>query len=235
VEKMASGYTFQKYNKELMARAMGRHLAISTKQSIEICNRIRNKPLRYAKQLLSDAIGMKRPIAYTRFNGDIGHKPGMAAGRYPIKTAQNILGLLKNAEANAQTKGLNTGSLYVIHSNAQKGARPMHQGRQRGTAMKRTHVEIILQERAEEQKKKVQKKPQQKAEEVKPKVAEEKVEKKVEPTLQTVEEKVENKETATPKETKPEVAEEKPEMKEENVETPNQETKPAEKPAEEKE
>jgi large subunit ribosomal protein L22 len=165
---MANGYTFAAYDKELMARAVGRHLAISSKQSIEICSRIRNKHIKKAKLMLTDAIKMKRAIPYTRFNGDVGHKPGMAAGRFPVKSATQILALIKSAEANAQVKGLNTANLYIVHVNAQRAARPMHQGRQRGTATKRTHVELVLQERAEVQKeKKVRTKTPSKSKEVK--------------------------------------------------------------------
>lgn len=137
-----------------MARAAGRDLAISTKQSIEICNNIRQKHLKQVKRILEDAITGRKPIRYTRFNKNIGHKPGMAAGRYPGKAATNILAVLKSAEANAQVKGLNTGNLYVVHISAQKAARPLHYGRQRGTAMKRTHIEIVLQEKARKNKEK---------------------------------------------------------------------------------
>ncbi len=151
---MTFGCTFANYNKELMARAAGRDLSISTKQSIEICNNIRKKPLKQAKRILEDAITQRRAIRYTRFNKNIGHKPGMAAGRYPVKAATNILAILKSAEANAQVKGLNTGNLALIHASAHKAARPMHYGRQRGTLMKRTHVEIVLQEKVQKKKEK---------------------------------------------------------------------------------
>lgn len=152
---------FAKYNKELMARAAGRDLSISTKQSVEICSNIRNKPLKQGKRILEDVITEQRAIRYTRFNRGLGHKPGMASGRYPIKAATHILAVLKSAEANAQVKGLNTGNLSIVHMSAHKAARPLHYGRQRGTTMKRTHIEIVLQEKARESKeKKAQGQPQ---------------------------------------------------------------------------
>lgn len=151
---MAFKRTYAAYNKELMARAVGRGLSISTKQSVEICSNIRNKTLKRAKQILEDAVGIKKPVRYTRFNKGVGHKPGIAAGRYPQKAAGSILTVLKSAEANAQVKGLNTAHLHVVHCHANKASQPMHQGRQRGTSMKRSHVEIVLQERAEKQTKK---------------------------------------------------------------------------------
>src|SRR3989338_2021572 len=132
-----------------MARAVGRDLSISKKQSVEICKWIRYKSTSRAKRILEDAIKMERAIPYTRFNWNVGHRPGMGTGRYQIKASTEILALIKSAEANAQLKGLNTGNLHIVHINAQKAPTPHHYGRQRGTKMKRTHIEIVLQERAE--------------------------------------------------------------------------------------
>lgn len=145
---MGLKYAFSSYNKELMARAVGRDMSISKKQSVEICKWIHKRQLEKAKKILEDAIAMKRPIPFTRFNWNVGHRPGMGPGRYPQKAAKEILAVLKSAEANAQVKGLNTGNLHIIHINAQKASAPLHYGRQRGTHMKRTHVEIVLQEMA---------------------------------------------------------------------------------------
>ena len=39
----------------------------------------------------------------------------MSRARWPVKSAEFLLGLLKNAEANADTKGLDTGNLIVKH------------------------------------------------------------------------------------------------------------------------
>lgn len=40
---------------------------------------------------------------------------GVSKARWPVKSAEIILGLLKNAEANADTKGLDTANLIVKH------------------------------------------------------------------------------------------------------------------------
>lgn len=44
-----------------------------------------------------------------------GKQFGVSRARWPVKSAQFLLGLLKNAEANADTKGLDTSSLIVKH------------------------------------------------------------------------------------------------------------------------
>lgn len=44
-----------------------------------------------------------------------GKQFGVSRARWPVKSAEFLLGLLKNAEANADTKGLDTGNLIVKH------------------------------------------------------------------------------------------------------------------------
>ena len=45
----------------------------------------------------------------------LGKQFGVSKARWPAKSAEFILGLLRNAEANADSKGLDTGSLIVKH------------------------------------------------------------------------------------------------------------------------
>jgi ribosomal protein uL22 len=44
-----------------------------------------------------------------------GKQFGVSRARWPVKSAEFLLGLLRNAEANADTKGLDTGNLIVKH------------------------------------------------------------------------------------------------------------------------
>lgn len=110
-----------------------------------ICQSIRGKNIQKAKKMLEETIKLKTPVPYTRYNKDVGHKRGIAAGRYPVNASKQILKLLKNAEANAQFKGLSTGNLIVKHASTQKGPTSYHYGRQR-TRAKRVHIELVLEE-----------------------------------------------------------------------------------------
>ncbi|MEM4246776.1 MAG: 50S ribosomal protein L22 [Candidatus Woesearchaeota archaeon] len=135
------------------AKAVGVSLPISYKQSYEIAKFIRGKNVQVAKKMLEEVIEMKRPVPMTRFNRDTGHKHGMAAGRFPVSACTHILRLLKNAESNAQFKGLSTSSLVVRHIAAQRGPTSFRYGRHRRRQAKRAHVEIIVSELKEPQKK----------------------------------------------------------------------------------
>lgn len=156
---MAVKYSMKNYNKENMASTIGLSLPISAKHSIEICNLIRNKTISKARQILKDAIEYKKAIPFKRFKGDVGHKKKIGSGRYPIKSSLEFMKLLNNVEANAQFKGLNTSNLVIKHICANKASRPLHYGRQRRRKMKRTNVEIIVEEQAvkKEKKKKIRK------------------------------------------------------------------------------
>ncbi|MBU0980690.1 MAG: 50S ribosomal protein L22 [Nanoarchaeota archaeon] len=139
-----TGYAFK--GNEHTAKARGESLPVSSKHSIEICSYIRGKRLEKAKRMLQEVISMKEAVPFKRFHGNMGHKSGMAAGRYPVKAVTQILKVLDNAEANAQFKGLNTSSLKIVHICANRAARPMRHGRHGGVQSKRTHVEIVVQE-----------------------------------------------------------------------------------------
>jgi len=138
-------YNYSTQLPENSSKAVGLALPISRKQSTQVCNALRGLNLQKAKKLLEDAIALKKPIEMKKYNRNTGHKAGMGPGSYAPTTCSEILKILKNAEANAQFKGLSTGNLVVKDARAQKGPTIMHQGRQR-TKSKRTHIELVLEE-----------------------------------------------------------------------------------------
>ncbi len=129
------------------AKAVGKNLSISTKNAIEICSFIRGKSLQKAKEILERVIEKKQAIPFKRFTEGAGHKKGLAGGgKFPVKACAEILNILKLAEANASYKGLNTASLVLKHVKADKASKPIRYSRHRGRLMKRTHVEVIVEE-----------------------------------------------------------------------------------------
>lgn len=138
---------------EKKATAYGRSLPISTKQSVEVCNAIRGRRLEAVKRILNDAIEMKIPIAFKRYNDNVGHRKGnMGPGRYPKKACSEILSLVESAEANAQVKGLNASNLVLRMISASKASMQYHSGRRR-RKMKRTNIRIEVEEKEASEKK----------------------------------------------------------------------------------
>lgn len=144
---MTHNYSYKEYNNDGMARAVALALPVSTKQSIEICSFIRNTPLDKAKEELKKIIEEKRALPLRRFTGGAGHQKKIGPGSYPKKASKEIVKLLETVEANAQFKGLSTANLIIKHISANRASKSWHYGRIRGRQMKRTNVEVVVEER----------------------------------------------------------------------------------------
>ncbi len=139
---------------KMSASVKGVSLPISAKTSVNICNVIRNKPLLRAKQILQDAVDLKRAIPMTRYNMDLGHKKTMAAGSYPFKAGNAFLKLLNSLQANAENKGMNVNSLVIVKAMSNRAETRWRPGRKGRAKAKTAHVELIVEEKNVETKKK---------------------------------------------------------------------------------
>lgn len=130
----------------LFVKAKAVSLPISMKQSVEISHFLRYKNTVLAKQHLEEVIALQRAVPFRRYCRNIGHKAGMAAGRYPVKAAKEFLKLVKSVESNANSQGLDTSNLKIVQLLANQASIPMTGGRLRQRTM-RTHLEIAVKER----------------------------------------------------------------------------------------
>ncbi len=131
---------------ENQAVARGKYLPISTKKSVDICLALKGKTPSRAKQYLLNVLAHKEAIPVRRHKKDIPHKVGMAGGIYPRNATLHILKIIDLAEKNAHFKGLDTTHLIIKNIRADKAGRPFHTGRQGRRAMKRSHIEVIVEE-----------------------------------------------------------------------------------------
>lgn len=81
---------------------------------------IKRLPLRRAVRYLKNVIDKKECIPFRRFNGGVGRcaqakQFGTTQGRWPKKSAEFLLQLLRNAESNADYKGLDVDRLVIDH------------------------------------------------------------------------------------------------------------------------
>jgi len=130
-----------------IARSKGRSLSVSFKQSVELARALRGKQLLEAYAFLDAVAAMKKAVPYRRYNSNIPHRKGrVGPGRFPVKTALAFKKVLRNAEVNALSKGLDNTSLVIQHIAADKGASNFKPGRHRGRRGKSTHLEIVLAE-----------------------------------------------------------------------------------------
>lgn len=137
-----------------MARVYGVELQVSLKQSVEICRFIKNRSVNLTKKLLQDVVDKKSAVPFRRYNHDLGHKTKAGPARYPKNASKQILKLIESAEANAQFKGLNTSNLVIIHASAHKAGKAWHFGRKQRRKMKRTNLELVVEEKIPKENKK---------------------------------------------------------------------------------
>merc|ERR1719204_2049197 len=86
-------------------------------------------PLHRATKYLKNVIAQKEIIPFRRFMGGVGRHAqanqvhGTAQGRWPVKSAEFLLHMLKNAESNAEYKGLDADHLIIEHIQVNRAAK----------------------------------------------------------------------------------------------------------------
>eukprot|EP00124_Ichthyophonus_hoferi_P005398 Ihof_evm1s772 gene=Ihof_evmTU1s772 len=112
--------TTKEFDLTKSARARGSHLRVHFKNTSEVANAIKGMNMKKAMAYLEAVQQKKRIIPFRRFKGDVGRKAQckefkVCQGRWPQKSCEFIMNLLKNVESNAETKGLNVDNLNVAH------------------------------------------------------------------------------------------------------------------------
>ncbi|KAL2233718.1 UNVERIFIED_CONTAM: 60S ribosomal protein L17-2 [Sesamum indicum] len=157
-------YSREPDNPTKSCKARGSDLRVHFKNTRETAHAIRKLPLAKAKRYLEDVLAHKQAIPFTRFCGGVGrtaqakNRHSNGQGRWPVKSAKFILDLLKNAESNAEVKGLDVDALYISHiqvNQAQKQRRRTYRahGRINPYMSSPCHIELILSEKEEPVKK----------------------------------------------------------------------------------
>lgn len=143
-----------KLPEEKAARAYGHELRTSWKNAINICHAIRGLPVRRAEEYLQAVIALEKPVKMVRRNRKVAAKPGIGRGRYPVKSADRTLRVLRNAINNAEYQGLDPDKMVIIHAQAYKGRSlkgwmPRAMGRATKKNEETTNLEIFIQEKEE--------------------------------------------------------------------------------------
>jgi len=144
-------------NPSKSCKARGAYLRVHFKNTRETANAIRRMTVRRANRYLKNVINKKEIVPFKRYNGGVGRKAQakvfkVSQGRWPKKSAEILLQLLKNAEANADVKGLDVDHLVIDHiqvNRAPKIRRRTYRahGRINPYQSSPCHVELILSEK----------------------------------------------------------------------------------------
>lgn len=131
---------------EEFAKAQQYNIDASYKDLCAVCSNLRGLSADEGVKYL-EAVLVGFPVLYKRWNKKLGHRKelGGRKGRYPVKSAEFVLMVLKNAIANAGTKGLD--NLMIVHVQANKQAiypRIQPKGRQFRANYETARVEVVL-------------------------------------------------------------------------------------------
>jgi large subunit ribosomal protein L17e len=163
-------YSVELDNPEKTSKSRGSHLRIHFKHCREIAHHTKGMHVQKALKYCDNVLAFKSIVPFVRYTGGIGRK-GMAKqmktpgdkGRWPVKAMQVYKDLLRNAVANAETKGLDPETLTIKHAQCNRapaGRRRTYRahGRIGKYASQPAHIELIL----EEDKEPVEKAPEEK-------------------------------------------------------------------------
>jgi ribosomal protein L22 len=134
--------------KKTEAVVNSKNVPISTKHSMAICDFIRNKEIDKAIEELEQVMVFKRAIP---MKGEIPHRKGkgMMSGRFPIKSVNNFLVLLKSLAGNATYNSID--EPVIVEAVANIGVRP--HGRFGRVRKKSTHVKLVAKSKTQKGKK----------------------------------------------------------------------------------
>lgn len=150
-------YATEPDNPTKSAKARGSYLRVHFKNTRETAQAIKRMHVKRATKYLKNVMAKKEVVPFRRFSGGVGRCAQAKAfkhsqGRWPKKSAEFLLQLLKNAESNAEYKGLDTDHLVIEHimvNAAPKMRRRTYRahGRINPYMSSPCHIELILAER----------------------------------------------------------------------------------------
>merc|ERR1712216_1064113 len=153
---MVKTYARTLENEAESCKAKGSNLRVHFKNTRETCLAIKGMNPRKAVAYLTHVVEHKEAIPFRRYCGGVGRtsqakNAGSTNGqaRWPKKSAEFMLNLLSNAEANAELKSLETDKLFISHiqvNKAQEQRRRTYRahGRINPYMSSPCHVEVIL-------------------------------------------------------------------------------------------
>ncbi|KAM8937012.1 large ribosomal subunit protein uL22-like [Lycaon pictus] len=124
-------YSLDPENPTKSRKSRGPNLRVHFKNMRETAQAIKGMHIRRATKYLKDVPLQKQCVPFHRHNVGVGwcvqaKQWGWTQGRWPKKSAKFLLHMLKNAESNAELKGLDVDSLVTEHIQVVKAPKMRH-------------------------------------------------------------------------------------------------------------
>ncbi|XP_036012036.1 60S ribosomal protein L17-like [Mus musculus] len=150
-------YSLDPENPTKSCKSRGSNLHVHFKNTRESAQAIKVMHILKATKYLKDVTLKKQCVPFWRYNGRAGRcaqakRWGWTQGRWPKRTAELLLHTLKNAESNAELKGLGVDSLVIEHIQVNKTPKMRRRpyrahGRINPCMSSPCHTEMILTEK----------------------------------------------------------------------------------------
>eukprot|EP00211_Chloroparvula_japonica_P009067 CAMPEP_0119155598 /NCGR_PEP_ID=MMETSP1310-20130426/51827_1 /TAXON_ID=464262 /ORGANISM="Genus nov. species nov., Strain RCC2339" /LENGTH=170 /DNA_ID=CAMNT_0007148197 /DNA_START=74 /DNA_END=586 /DNA_ORIENTATION=+ len=149
-------YSKEPDNPAKSAKARGTNLRVHYKNTRETTMALRGKTLQEGMRYLEQVLEHKAAIPFRRHTGGIGRHPQAKMYnhincRWPKKSCEVVLGLLKNLESNAEGRGLDVSAMKLTHLQVQQAPKQRRRtyrahGRINPYMASPCHIEIIATE-----------------------------------------------------------------------------------------
>ena len=137
----------KKKRTNVSVQGLGLHM--SPKAGKHICDMIRAKDIDLAIKMMEEVIMVKRAVPMN--NREIGHRHGMAGGRYPVDASKEFLHLLKGLKSSAIYHEMELEKSRITECYTNVATKPYKRG---GARAKRAHVFIKLEMKIKPEEKK---------------------------------------------------------------------------------
>ncbi|KAM6222966.1 large ribosomal subunit protein uL22-like [Rhynchocyon petersi] len=147
-------YSLDPENPTKSYKLRGSNIWVHFKSTHETAQAIKGMHMWKATNYLKDVTWQKQCVPFRSYNGGVGRcaqdkQWGWIQGRWPKKSAEFLLHMLKNAESNAELKGLDVDSLVIEHIQVNKAPKMLHctyraHGRINLYINSPCHIEMIL-------------------------------------------------------------------------------------------
>ncbi len=137
---------------EKTAKAYGKELQVSPKESMEVCNMVKDKDVDEAIDTLEKVIAEEKAVPYRIHDKQVSHQKGVGSGGFPKKACRKIKSKIEECRSNAEDKGLDSENMIIKVLAANQGSpvegrRPRAMGRSTPHDTKTTNLEVILEEK----------------------------------------------------------------------------------------
>lgn len=150
-------YSLEPENPIKSCKQRGLNLYVHFKNTCETAQAVKGMHIQKFTKYLKDVTLQKKCVPFRLYNGGVGRcaqakQWGRTQGHWPKKSTEFLVHMIKNAESNAELKGLDVDSLVIAHIQVNKAPKMWHRtygahGQINPYMSSSCHIKMILTEK----------------------------------------------------------------------------------------